>query len=143
MFSCEFCEHFKNTFFTEHLRPTKKTWISNITQVDSEHVKHLRWNVLRKYDWKTLTSFAKRPVLEVWQGSKYASVKSNIIAMNWLIIYLSLLRRLPKYPSHKGKLVLRTIQYGIYYFPTSIHVHKVQMLAETACRNISIVSQQT
>ena len=66
-------------------------------------------------DWKALISFAKRPVLDVWQGSKYASIKSNIIVMNWLIIYLSLLCRLPKCPSHEGKLVLGTIQYGIYY----------------------------
>ena len=104
---------------------TKKIWINNITEVDSEHVKHLRWSVLQKYDWKTSISFAKRPVLDVWQGSKYASIKSNIIVMNWLIIYLSLLRRLPRYPSHEGKLVLQNIQYDIYYSPTSIHVHKV------------------
>ena len=114
-----------------------------MTEADSEHVKYLRWSVLRKYDWKTLISFAKRPILDVWQGSKYASIKLNIIVMNWLIIYLSLLCRLPKYPSYEGKLVLRTIQYGIFYSPTSTHVHKVQMLTETACRNISIVLQQT
>ena len=119
---------------------TKKMWINDITEADSEHAKNLRWSILRKYDWKTLISFTKRSVLDVWQGSKDASIKSNIIVMNWLIIYLSLLRRLPKYPSH---IEYRIIQYGIYYSPTSIHVHKVQMLAETAWRNISIVLQQT
>ena len=38
-------------------------------------------------DWKTLISFKKRPVLDVWQGSKYVSIISNIIVSNWLIIY--------------------------------------------------------
>ena len=52
-------------------------------------------------NWKTLLSFAKRPILDVWQGSKYASIISNIIVINWLIIYLSLLRRLPKCPSQE------------------------------------------
>ena len=40
----------------------------------------------------------------------------------------------------RAQLVLETIQFGI--LPTSIHIRKVQMLAETACRNISIVLQQ-
>ena len=31
-------------------------------------------------DWKTLISFAKCPVLDVWQGSKYAD--SNKLADN-------------------------------------------------------------
>ena len=37
------------------------------------------------------SSFAKRTVLDVWQGSEYASIISNIRVINWLIIYWSLL----------------------------------------------------
>ena len=85
------------------------------------------------------SSFAKRTVLDVWQGSEYASIISNIRVINWLIIYWSLLCQGPKCPLHEGKLVPRTIQFGIYYSPISINIHKVQMLAENACRNISIV----
>ena len=46
-----------------------------------------------------LINFAKRHVLNVWQASKYASIISNIIVINCLIIYLSLLRRPVKCPS--------------------------------------------
>ena len=94
-------------------------------------------------DWKTFINLARHHILDIWQGSKYASTISNIIVTNWLIIYLSLLRQPPKCPSLEGKLVLRTIQNDIYYSPTSIHVCEVQMLAETACTNISIILQQT
>ena len=69
-------------------------------------------------NWKTLIDFAKHPVLDVWQGSKYASFIWNIIVLNWLMICLNLHRRHPKCLSHEGKLVVRTIQYGIYYSPT-------------------------
>ena len=93
-------------------------------------------------EWKALISFEKLPVLDVWQGSEYASVISNIIVINWLIIYLSLFCLLPKCSSHKGKLVLRAIQFGIYYSSTSNHIHKIQVLAETACRNISIAEME-
>ena len=100
-------------------------------------------------DWKTLIGFPKRSVLDVWRSSENASIISNIIVINWLIIYLSLLLpcRRPKCPSHEGKLVPRTIQFGIYDSPPCIHMHKVQMLAEhvgtPVCRNTSIVLHQT
>ena len=29
MFSCDFCENFKNTFFTEHFRTTASEWLKN------------------------------------------------------------------------------------------------------------------
>ena len=47
-------------------------------------------------NWKTLIGFVKRTVLDVRQGSKCASFISNIIVINWLIIYLNLLLRHPK-----------------------------------------------
>ena len=94
-------------------------------------------------DWKALISSAKGPVLDVWQGSKYASIIWNVLVINRLIIYISLLHWCPKCWSYEGKLFLQTILLGIYYSPTSIHIYKDHMLAETACSNISIILQQT
>ena len=34
MFSCEFCEIFKNTFFTEHLRTTASV-VRNVANVEA------------------------------------------------------------------------------------------------------------
>ena len=49
MFSCKFCEIFKNTFFTEHLRATnsehsktKLNWIINLKGLRLEKIKHLK-----------------------------------------------------------------------------------------------------
>ena len=78
-------------------------------------------------DWKTLISFAKRHVLDVCQGLNKLYYIKYYRVINWLIIYLSLLRRPPKCLSHEGKLVLCTIHYDIYYSPTFVHVRKVQI----------------
>ena len=40
-------------------------------------VKHLRWSIFRKKveGFESLTTFAKRSILDVWQGSEYDSVE--------------------------------------------------------------------
>ena len=42
MFSCEFCEMFKNTFFTENLQTTYKSALEQLRKTISGF--HYKWN---------------------------------------------------------------------------------------------------
>ena len=51
VFSCEFCEIFKNTFFTEHLRTTASVSISELFEND------LHLTMLQQYEHLCLRDF--------------------------------------------------------------------------------------
>ena len=52
VFSCEFCEIFKNTYFTEHLRTT--AFVHNHTKINTYQVPNiLKW-CRRRYQNKTI-----------------------------------------------------------------------------------------
>ena len=116
VFSSENCKIFIYTFYYR-TPPDDCFWINcNIVRIETKKVMNKQYHrvgfrtwqtsTMEHFtkilsNWKTLINFAKRPVLDVWQSSKCASIISNIIVINWLIIYLSLLCRLPKWPSQE------------------------------------------
>ena len=61
-------------------------------------VKHLRWNIFRKKveGFESLTTFAKRSILDVWQGSEYDSVADAHLSLRKKLIQKQELSRLFK-----------------------------------------------
>ena len=81
VFSCEFCEISKNTFFTEYLWATSSVYITvhfilKDYQKDWVFILILVLMTLLGF-WKSWTIFAKPSISDVWQGPEYTSRQSS------------------------------------------------------------------
>ena len=79
VFSCEFCEISKDTFFTEHLRTTasRKTGVNIVPVLKNKNSSNLLWTFKKMFK----KSFFSRSILNL---KKY---KLRImLRINWLIV---------------------------------------------------------
>ena len=76
MLSCELCEISKNTFFTKHLQLNASA-NSSISYAEAysglPQTSKIEFLAKIGYGWKPLTIFAKKSILDSWQGSGYTS----------------------------------------------------------------------
>ena len=76
MLSCELCEISKNTFFTKHLQLNASA-NSSISYPEAysglSQTSKIEFLAKIGYGWKPLTIFAKKSILDSWQGSGYTS----------------------------------------------------------------------
>ena len=86
LFSCEFCEIFKNTFFTEHLRTTasvRREFVLNVMRhfviAVGLYLGSCQTSMMELFFWNIYLLKAFNYILQelsfidFWQGSKYAS----------------------------------------------------------------------